>query len=146
MLSSRSSIQPFICEISDPSIRGFTSALLSLFFASGIALSIPASKYFGWRYVSGFFAVLMSITFFVLLWIHESPDWLLKNKKFDKAVKSLEFYKIDPKLIVYDDNKRKSMDGQEETYERLIELYRQASARRSQPIEIRQNDVSESWK
>ena len=80
-LTSRSAIQPFICEISNPAIRGLTTSLYVLCYISGQALSVLVANHFenGWRYVSGAFGVFMIICFLVLLlWIHESPDWLLE--------------------------------------------------------------------
>ena len=127
-MTSRSSIQPFICEISDPSIRGTTSTLWALFFSSGQALSILASNQFGWREVSAFFAALMLFCVLVLMWIHETPDWLLEKCQFEKAIKALEFYKIDPKILVDDDQKRKSSDGKEKSYSDIVEMYRKESA------------------
>ena len=126
-LTSRSSIQPFICEISDPSIRGATSTLWALFFSSGQALSISTANIFGWRYVSGFFAALMVICFISLTQIHETPDWLLEKCYFRKAVKALEFYKIDPKIIVFESEKRESENGNDKSYRQLVEFYRQES-------------------
>ena len=126
-MTSRSSIQPFICEISDPSIRGTTSTLWALFFSSGQALSILASNQFGWREVSAFFAALMLFCVLVLMWIHETPDWLLEKCQFEKAIKALEFYKIDPKILVDDDQKRKSSDGKEKSYSDIVEMYRKES-------------------
>ena len=58
-LTSRSSIQPFTCEITDPNIRGFAASLWSLNFTLGQALSILNAGFVGWRKVSGFFAALM---------------------------------------------------------------------------------------
>ena len=126
-LTSRSSIQPFICEISDPSIRGATSTLWALFFTSGQALSILTAHIFGWRYVSGFFAALMVIGFLLLTQIHETPDWLLEKCYFGKAVKALEFYKIDPKIIVHESEKRELENGIDKSYRQLVEFYRQES-------------------
>ena len=126
-MTSRSSIQPFICEISDPSIRGTTSTLWALFFSSGQALSILASNQLGWREVSAFFAALMLFCVLVLMWIHETPDWLLEKCQFEKAIKALEFYKIDPKILVDDDQKRKSSDGKEKSYSDIVEMYRKES-------------------
>ena len=126
-LTSRSSIQPFICEISDPCIRGATSTLWALFFTSGQALSISTANIFGWRYVSGFFAALIVLCFTLLTQIHETPDWLLEKCYFAKAVKALEFYKIDPKIIVYEPEKREFENGSNKSYRQLVEFYRQES-------------------
>ena len=126
-LTSRSSIQPFICEISDPSIRGATSTLWALCFTSGQALSITTANIIGWRYVSGFFAALMAICFILLTQIHETPDWLFEKCYFGKAVKALEFYKIDPEIIVYESEKRELENGNDKSYRQLVEFYRQES-------------------
>ena len=126
-LTSRSSIQPFICEISDPSIRGTTSTLWALFFTSGQALSILASNFVGWRYISGVFAGLMGLCLILLTQIHETPDWLLEKCYFDRAIKALHFYKIDPKILVYDHKKRLLENGKDKSYQELVEMYRQES-------------------
>ena len=63
----------------------------------------------------------------VLMWIHETPDWLLEKCQFEKAIKALEFYKIDPKILVDDDQKRKSSDGKEKPYSDIVEMYRKES-------------------
>ena len=131
-LTSRSSIQPFICEISDPSIRGFTSTLFTLCYSSGQALSILAANQLGdlgWRYVSAFFTILMFLCFLGLLWIHETPEWLLENRKFDNAIGSLEFYKVDSKLIVEDDKKRLTKEGEPRNYKELVGFYRKENAK-----------------
>ena len=62
------------------------------------------------------------------MWIHETPDWLLEKCQFEKAIKALEFYKIDPKILVDDDQKRKSSDGKEKSYSDIVEMYRKESA------------------
>ena len=131
-MTSRSSIQPFISEISDPSIRGFTSSLWVLCFSSGQALSILAASQLddhGWRYVSALFAILMLLCFLGLLWIHETPEWLLENRQFDRAIKSLEFYKVDPKLVVEEDKKRLNENGEPKSYKELVRFYRKENAK-----------------
>ena len=127
-LTSRSSIQPFICEISNPNIRGFTTSLYVLCYILGQALSVLAADNgeLGWRYVSGTMGGLMILCFVVLLlWIHETPDWLLERCSFDQATKSLEFYKIDRKVLVDNDQKRKTIKGEEKSYGEIVQLYRQ---------------------
>ena len=145
-LTSRSSIQPFICEICDPSIRGTTSTLWALFFSSGIGLSILASNQLGWRYVSGFFAALMVACFLSLLWIHETPDWLLEKRRFEDAIKALEFYRIDPKILVHDDDRRVSKDGEDKNYRKLVMMYRKASVKPRQPLGDKNNNTDQSWR
>ena len=130
-LMSMSSIQPFIGEISDPRIRGFTSTLWSLFFISGQGLSMLASGYLGWRYVSGFFSALMIACFIGIMVIHKTPEWLLETRRFERAIKALEFYKTDKKLLVRSDTRRVSVAGEEKNYKDLIKMYRIESKRSS---------------
>ena len=150
-MTSRSSIQPFIGEISDPSIRGFTSTLWSLFFISGQALSMLASGYLGWRYVSGFFGAMMMACLFGIAMIHETPEWLLETRKFDLAIKALEFYQTNKKLLVTDSVKRRSRIGEEKSYKELVKMYRIESRRSFKTESIKMLDAQleankQSWK
>ena len=61
----------------------------------------------------------------------------MEKRQFNKAVKSLEFYKVDPKIIVDDDDKRISKDGEEKGYTELVGLYRKASAKRAKSDKIK---------
>ena len=90
-----------------------------------------ASGYLGWRYVSGFFGALMIACFIGILFIHETPEWLLETRQFDIAIKALEFYQTDKKLLVTNDNKRKSKIGEERSYTELVKLYRIESKKES---------------
>ena len=66
----------------------------------------------------------MLLCFVGLSFIHETPESLLENREFERAVKALKFYKTDKKLLVVDDNKRKSHAGEDRSYEDLVKLYR----------------------
>ena len=59
--------------------------------------------------------------------IHETPDWLLETCRFEKAIEALKFYKTDPKLLMYEDRRRKSITGEELSYSELVEMYREES-------------------
>ena len=103
-----------------------------------------ASGYLGWRYVSGFSGALMITCFIGMLFIHETPEWLLETRKFDRAIKALEFYQTDKKLLVTSDNKRKSKIGKERSYEELVKLYRIESKKetmKSSKVESEPKDV-----
>ena len=102
-----------------------------------------ASGYLGWRYVSGFFGALMIACFIGILFIHETPEWLLETRKFDIAIKALEFYQTDKKLLVTNDNKRKSKIGEERSYTELVKLYRIESKKSSQRIEPKKSSQDE---
>ena len=62
-----------------------------------------------------------------IMLLHETPDWLLETCRFEKAIKALKFYKTDPKLLVFEDKKRKSITGVELSYSELVEMYRKES-------------------
>lgn len=129
-LTARSAIQPFICETSNPNVRGFTTALYVLFYISGQAFSIFVGGHFdnGWRWTSAGFGGLMIICLLALVfWIHETPDWLLDKRLFNKATKALEFYQIDREILVADENKRKTVDGRHKSYREIVSLYEDAA-------------------
>ena len=131
-LTCRSAIQPFICEISNPVVRGVTTSLYVLFYISGQAFSVLIANQWddGWRYVSAAFGGLMIICFLsLLLWIHESPDWLLEKKYFKKATSALQFYRIDREILIADERKRKTRDGQEKSYVEIVSIYEEESKR-----------------
>ena len=90
-----------------------------------------ASGYLGWRYVSGFFGALMTACLFGITFIHETAEWLLETRKFDRAIKALEFYETNKNLLVTDSDKRKSTNGEEKTYNELVKMYRIESRRSS---------------
>ena len=123
-LTSRSSIQPFTCEITDPNIRGFAASLWALHFTIGQASSIFTAGLLGWRQVSGFFAALMGVCFLSLIWPHETPEWLMEKLRFSNAIKSYEFYKSDKTSIVEDSSDLLSDDGSEKTYSELVRISR----------------------
>ena len=130
-LTSRASIQPFISEICTPALRGVTISFYVVFYIMGQGLSILAANHFvkGGRYVSVVLGVLMIICFLaLLLWVHESPDWLLEKCRFDEATRSLEFYQMDRKILIDDDEKRKTMTGEDKSYEEIVAMYQEEAS------------------
>ena len=86
----------------------------------------------------------MGIFLFASMFIHETPNWLLENLRFEKAVQALDFYKTDPKLLVYDENKRTSLDGCDLSYKELVEMYRTASEKAKKVFFPQQNGTNNS--
>ena len=76
----------------------------------------------------------MIVCFVGLFFIHETPDWLLEHRQYEKAIKSLEFYKVDPKILVDNDVKRKSKDGKEKGYRELVGFYRKESVKHAKSV------------
>ena len=129
-LTSRSSIQPFISEICNPALRSVTASFYVISYITGQALSILAANHFvkGWRYVSGAVGVLMIICLLaLLLWVHETPDWLLEKSRFKEATKALHFYQIERKELIDCDVKRKTIAGVEKSYEEIVAMYQEES-------------------
>ena len=140
-VSSRSSIHPFIAEISNPKIRGFTLSLWPVCTTLGHALTIVVSDLVGWRYVALFLAVLMIFCLLGLMWLHETPDWLLERKIFDKALASLKFYQTPIPTI----------DGEQiDDYDCLIELYKLEARMKNEqnqeaPVSNTENIDNNTW-
>ena len=109
-----------------------------------------ASGFLGWRIVSGFFGALMIACFIGIMFIHETPEWLLETRSFERAIKALEFYKTDKKLLVTSDTRRKSMVGEERTYKDLVKMYRieskRSSKRQSVHLEYTPDPPKLPWK
>ena len=65
---------------------------------------------------------------------------------FDKATKSLEFYMIDRKELVDDDQKRKTIDGEEKGYDEIVDIYRQESLIPTDSIHSTNVSPSRTWR
>ena len=144
-MTSRSSIQPFVCEISHQNVRLLTSNMWAICTNAGLNLSVLAADLLGWRYVSLFMGGLMIISFLGLIWLHETPEWLLERKQFDKALGSLKFYKSDKKSIVNDDDKRKSHTDEELDYDGLLELYKAEAAKEEASVPSDETIANDTW-
>ena len=91
---------------------------------------INASIWIPWMAICfGVSGALMITCFTGMVFIHETPEWLLETRKFDKAIKALEFYQTDKKLLVTNDTNRNSNIGEERSYKDLVKLYRIESRR-----------------
>ena len=90
----------------------------------------------------------MVLCFLGLLWLQESPDWLLEKKQFDEAIQSLRFYNIDPKIIVKEDEKRLNQHGENKSYDELVGFYRQEYVKHTESMthKIGKDVHSVSWR
>ncbi|XP_046650497.1 facilitated trehalose transporter Tret1-like isoform X1 [Daphnia pulicaria] len=81
----------YIGEISIPDIRG----TVGYFFSTNIGLGILFTQILGlgldWRFISGVCAITPLVLFALLYFVPESPYFLVKNNKIDKAAKSLQW-------------------------------------------------------
>lgn len=77
----------FIAETSEPRIRGPLLSGISMGIALGVMLSHALGTYLHWR-LTAFLCGLIQVVIFILCVIHpESPTWLLKKNKPEKAHK-----------------------------------------------------------
>ncbi|KAH8280826.1 hypothetical protein KR054_000294 [Drosophila jambulina] len=83
----------FIAEISDDNVRGTLSSLLILTMCAGIALGLIMATYISY-YVMPFVVGAMVIMYVLFIFpLPETPQFLLKRGREEKALKSFYFYK-----------------------------------------------------
>ena len=116
-----------MCEISDPEIRPITSAFWMLFFIAGESLSILACNWLCWRSVAGFLVMANIICIMGILWIHDTPGWLLETGKFEQAEKALNFYNTDPNSLIHRDKKENNGNTNNISCSELVEWYRKTN-------------------
>jgi len=83
----------FISETSHPNMRGMTGTMIMVLYTIGFTVNMFLGALVPWRQ-----AVLLTLTTpvlsaLILLFMKESPTWLLKQGKEEEALKSLEFYR-----------------------------------------------------
>lgn len=83
--------QVYISEISMPSIRGCLSAMLKVLGHIGVLLSYIAGTYLNWRQSALLVAVAPSMLFLGILFIPETPSYLVLNGRDDEAASSLQW-------------------------------------------------------
>ncbi|KAH8375004.1 hypothetical protein KR200_010924 [Drosophila serrata] len=83
----------FIAEIADDNVRGTLSSLLMLTLCAGIALGLIMATYISY-YVLPFIVSSMAIIYMLsIIPLPETPQFLLKRGRDEKAEKSFYFYK-----------------------------------------------------
>ena len=85
----------FVSEISHPDIRGTTSVLTMSCYTTGFFLSMLGGAVMPWRVATGVFMVTPLLSTILLLFVHESPTWLLRNGRKEQAVEAMFFYRGD---------------------------------------------------
>lgn len=93
--SSYNHVSPFeyfqvlIGEISEPHLRGMFSGVPFASYSFGILLVYALGTFSPWRYVAGLSTILPITALVLLCFLPESPLWLTRNGKTDKAKKAL---------------------------------------------------------
>lgn len=80
-------LQVYVAETSDPKFRGFLLPSVSLALNFGIALAHLLGTYFHWAIVAMLACVCPVACFVLMLFVPESPTFLIKRGKVTQAVK-----------------------------------------------------------
>ena len=62
-----------------------------------------------------------------IIWIHETPRWLLETGKFEQAEKSLHFYNTDPNSLIHRKENEKNGHANNISCSELVEWYRKTN-------------------
>ncbi|CAL7950226.1 unnamed protein product [Xylocopa violacea] len=81
--------QILLGELADPGLRGFLATNTLTFYCLGILIIYALGACFTWNIVARCGALLPIAALLALIWIPESPIWLVKRKKLEKAKKAL---------------------------------------------------------
>lgn len=92
MSFARVCVQPLVCEISHPDLRGFTGSLFVTGYTAAFALVIITGAFLHWKIVIGAPVLTSILGIFGLIWMKNSPVWLVQNGKDSDALIALRFY------------------------------------------------------
>lgn len=81
----------YIVEISTPEVRGSIGCRFQLFICIGIILVSFLGKYLVWNWVAIWASVVAVLAPLLMLFIPESPCWLLKKEKHAEAASAIRF-------------------------------------------------------
>ena len=62
-----------------------------------------------------------------IIWIHETPGWLLETGNFEQAEKALNFYNTDPNSLMHRDENEKNVYANNISCSELVEWYRKTN-------------------
>ena len=62
-----------------------------------------------------------------IIWIHETPGWLLETGNFEQAEKALNFYNTDPNSLIHRDENEKNVYDNNISCSELVEWYRKTN-------------------
>ncbi|XP_060528434.1 facilitated trehalose transporter Tret1-like [Cylas formicarius] len=81
--------QVLIGEITEPHLRGMLSSGPFVSYSFGILLVYALGSILPWRYVAGLSTILPFTAILVFLFLPESPVWLVRHNKIEKAGEAL---------------------------------------------------------
>uniref|UniRef100_A0A1Y1L0W9 Major facilitator superfamily (MFS) profile domain-containing protein n=2 Tax=Photinus pyralis TaxID=7054 RepID=A0A1Y1L0W9_PHOPY len=80
--------QVYIAEMSDPNLRGMFSSIPFASYSFGILLVYMLGTAANWRMVAGICMVLPAMSMILFCCLPESPAWLVKKGRIEKATRS----------------------------------------------------------
>lgn len=83
--------QVYISEISSPDIRGFLSAIQKISGHLGILISFSLGAYLDWRQLAMLVAVAPMMLFLTVIYVPETPSYLVLKGRDDEAYRSLQW-------------------------------------------------------
>jgi len=83
----------FVGETSHHSLRGFTGTLLVILYCFGFTASMSLGALISWRSVLLVASCVPAVSLLMLLFMKESPSWLLRQNRKEEAYDSLMFYR-----------------------------------------------------
>jgi len=85
--------QVYLCEILDPDRRGLGAAMYSILHSIGFFIILFLGAFLPWRLTVAIPMFLAVPIFIGIFFLHESPDWLRKNQRFEEMEKAVSFYR-----------------------------------------------------
>ncbi|ROT67943.1 putative facilitated trehalose transporter Tret1 isoform X2 [Penaeus vannamei] len=87
-------VPTFVGEIASPDIRGLLGSVFQVMVTTGIlSVYVLGAAISSWRILAGVFAGLPVLTFVAVLFLKESPLYLVSKGKEDEAAASLRFFR-----------------------------------------------------
>ncbi|OXA41671.1 facilitated trehalose transporter Tret1 [Folsomia candida] len=83
------SVQVYICEIVEPDLRGVSGSLPSLMVSIGILCTWCLGAIMDWRSVALLLSLCPIFVFIYVIFLPESPVWLISKGRHSEALKSL---------------------------------------------------------
>lgn len=83
----------FLGEIAGVNVRGALGSVFTIQLSSGFLFEVIVGPYVSYRVLNTVSAVIPALFFLMYIWVPESPYYLLKKGRREKALKCLRWYR-----------------------------------------------------